>query len=220
MSRKSQDIPIRPRYGIPDLANEDNNTEMEKPKQKPRKSSSSTMEPSSYSEIPFLAQYPDMVSERRDFSPKHVVSPEERRDIIDEPDVEDDDEEDNSNSKDSSYEENKTPRRPNSLQCDSSFPYELEGATSTDGQMRHFVADNLEEKIRNDQLSYVSHNSTPSATNAGGGLLTRRFLQTQRPQIDANVLNDIEIEAQYLAGSVDNLMENLCNLLHSVRYKY
>lgn len=67
-----------------------------------------------------------------------------------------------------------------------------------------------------DQQSYASHNSTPSVANASGGLLTRRFLQTQRPQIDANVLNDIEIEAQYLAASVDNLMENLCNLLHSV----
>lgn len=47
--------------------------------------------------------------------------------------------------------------------------------------------------------------------------MTRHFLQMpQIPQIDSNVLNDIEIEAQYLATSVDNLTENLCNLLHSI----
>lgn len=37
------------------------------------------------------------------------------------------------------------------------------------------------------------------------------------PQIDANALNDIEIEAQYLAANLDGITENLCNLLHSVR---
>lgn len=38
------------------------------------------------------------------------------------------------------------------------------------------------------------------------------------PQIDANALNDIEIEAQYLAANVDGITENLANLLHSVSY--
>lgn len=36
------------------------------------------------------------------------------------------------------------------------------------------------------------------------------------PQIDANALNDIEIEAQYLAANLDGITENLANLLHSV----
>lgn len=36
------------------------------------------------------------------------------------------------------------------------------------------------------------------------------------PQIDANALNDIEIEAQYLAANLDGITENLGNLLHSV----
>lgn len=63
--------------------------------------------------------------------------------------------------------------------------------------------------------STTSHHSTPSTTTGGG--MTKQFLQMpQLPQIDANVLNDIEIEAQYLAASVDNLTENLCNLLHSI----
>ncbi|XP_069968158.1 BLOC-1-related complex subunit 6 isoform X2 [Bactrocera oleae] len=216
MSRRSQDIPIRPRYGIPDTTDDDNISPIERTKQRTRKTPTSAMEPSSYSEIPFLAQYPDMDISPQDIQRVSAEVDKTERNIIGEPGVEYDDEDDNSNSKDSSYEDNKTPMRPNSLHCDSSFPYELEGATSTDGEMRHFVADNLEEKIRSDQQSYASHNSTPSVANASGGLLTRRFLQTQRPQIDANVLNDIEIEAQYLAASVDNLMENLCNLLHSV----
>ncbi|XP_036337781.1 BLOC-1-related complex subunit 6 [Rhagoletis pomonella] len=217
MSRKSQDIPIRPRYGIPELTNDENDSEVERTKQKTRKASSSTMEASSYSEIPFLARYPDMDASAADvMATTRTAEKIEGESSIEEHYVDDDEDEDNSNSKDSSYEDSKTPRRPNSLHCDSTFPYELEGATSADGQMRHFVADNLEEKIRNDQLSYASHNSTPSGANLSGGLLTRRFLQTQRPQIDANVLSDIEIEAQYLAASVDNLMENLCNLLHSI----
>lgn len=33
-----------------------------------------------------------------------------------------------------------------------------------------------------------------------------------------NILNDIEIQSQYLATSIDHLTENLCNLLHSVRF--
>ncbi|XP_054731809.1 BLOC-1-related complex subunit 6 isoform X2 [Anastrepha obliqua] len=174
MSRKSQDIPIRPRYGIPDLGNDENYSEAERISYKTRKTSSSAMEPSSYSEIPFLAQYPEM----QDTTASEKI---ERHCSVGEPDVED--EEDNDSN---SFEENKTPRRPNSLHCDSY------------------------------QLSYASHNSTPSVPNKSSNLLTRRFLQTQRPQIDANVLNDIEIEAQYLAASIDNLMENLCNLLHSI----
>lgn len=47
--------------------------------------------------------------------------------------------------------------------------------------------------------------------------IQRQFF-TAFPQIDANALNDIEIEAQYLAANVDGITENLCNLLHSVRH--
>lgn len=50
----------------------------------------------------------------------------------------------------------------------------------------------------------------------GKSLIQRQFLSSI-PQIDPNVLNDIELEAQYLASNIDNLTENLCNLVHSVR---
>jgi BLOC-1 related complex subunit 6 len=36
------------------------------------------------------------------------------------------------------------------------------------------------------------------------------------PQLDSNVLSDLEIEANYLAANIDNLTENLANLLHSI----
>lgn len=36
------------------------------------------------------------------------------------------------------------------------------------------------------------------------------------PKDSMTILNDIEIQAQYLATSLDHLTENLCNLLHSV----
>lgn len=93
--------------------------------------------------------------------------------------------------------------------------------------MTHFVADNLEYKIK--IASPVSKIELPefsgSQSSAASGqlpadsaaaiVLQRQFL-TAMPQIDANVLNDIEIEAQYLAANIDNITENLCNLLHSV----
>ncbi|CAD7094094.1 unnamed protein product [Hermetia illucens] len=117
-------------------------------------------------------------------------------------------------------------RRPDSLVGDRTFPYNLDGIVSKDGEMTHFVTENLEYKIK---LSspvtrkdigglYLRHNSTPSSS--GGLGPTRSFFgtsaQQQQPQVDSNVLNDIEIEAQYLAASLDNLTENLCNLLHSI----
>lgn len=53
------------------------------------------------------------------------------------------------------------------------------------------------------------------SSEASSAVLQRQFLSSM-PQIDPNVLSDIEIEAQYLAANIDNITENLCNLLHSV----
>lgn len=93
--------------------------------------------------------------------------------------------------------------------------------------MTHFVADNLEYKIKiaspvskrelsefgASETTMESGKSPPESATAV--VLQRPFL-TSMPQVDANVLNDIEIEAQYLAANIDNITENLCNLLHSV----
>lgn len=102
------------------------------------------------------------------------------------------------------------------------FPYNLAdtGTVSIDGTMTSFVADHLEYKIKlaspvtkKENLGEDdSRTSTPS-------VLPRNFLQQSAQmahQIDVNVLSDVEIEAQYLATSVDMLTENLCNLLHSI----
>lgn len=135
MARRVQDIPIRPRYGLPDVPDGEDSSETRTRKT----SSSNNSDVSSYKEIPFLAQYagpvPDSVL--NDLTPTAQAPP-----LIDDESVEDDDDE---NSKSSSCDNsNKTPKRPQSLLSDA-IPYELEG---TEGQMRHFVAENLEERLR------------------------------------------------------------------------
>lgn len=134
----------------------------------------------------------------------------------------------------SSSSSSQTRKRPDSLDCDkrkdASFPYNLEGTVRVDGNMTHFVAENLEYKIKlaspvtvTRKDSTNSRQSTPSAategTSAGGsyGLLPKPFmLPPHLNQIDANALNEIEREAQLLAASVDNLTESLCSVLHSI----
>lgn len=72
--------------------------------------------------------------------------------------------------------------------------------------MKHFVANDLEYKIKiSSPVSGQPLNSLP-----------RQFSSSLPPQLDSNVLNDLEIEAQYLAANIDNLTENLANLLHSI----
>ncbi|GAB0086939.1 BLOC-1-related complex subunit 6 [Sergentomyia squamirostris] len=99
------------------------------------------------------------------------------------------------------------------------FPYNLEGTVSMDGNMTHFITENLEHKIKlsspigkNRDSPGDSRDSTPSTS----GFHQRPGSFYLPPEIDSNVLNDVELEAQYLAASVDNLTENLCNLLHSI----
>lgn len=151
MSRRVQDIPIRPRYGLtdnPDNTNDDtmsaSNTDT--PQIRTRKTSSSNSEvASSYKEIPFLAQYAGAVPDSvlNDLTPTGS-GPLVARDES----VEDEEDDDDENSKSSSCDNsNKTPKRPQSLLSDA-IPYELEGSENSEGQMRHFVAENLEEKLR------------------------------------------------------------------------
>lgn len=73
--------------------------------------------------------------------------------------------------------------------------------------MKHFVANDLEYKIKV---------SSPVGSGQAFGNLPKQFSSSLPPQLDSNVLNDLEIEAQYLAANIDNLTENLANLLHSI----
>ncbi|KAH8372514.1 hypothetical protein KR093_011846 [Drosophila rubida] len=229
MSRRSQDIPIRPRYGYTDEAEGDEAAASHNNKL-PQQRNCGT--PASYSEIPFLAQYAGPVPDHvlQDITPTankvppgsngnesyvNLDSGDDDNDDDDEDDDEEDEEPSNSNSKDSSAELSKRSGRPKSLQ--STFPYELEdeGATSSTGAMHHFVAHNLESKLRAaTDHSLNSEHTTPSTASTAP---ISRFLQSRHvPEVDGNVLSDIELEAQYLATSVDNLVENLGNLLHSI----
>lgn len=96
---------------------------------------------------------------------------------------------------------------------------QMDGTFAREGNLTHFVAENLEQKIKlsspvTGKCASSSKLNTPSAN-----LLPKNFmLPPHLTQVDSNVLNDIEIEASYLAASVDNLTENLQSLLHSVSF--
>ncbi|XP_032589204.1 BLOC-1-related complex subunit 6 [Drosophila mojavensis] len=215
MSRRSQDIPIRPRYGYSEEADgEDASTSHNKQR-------SNACTPASYSEIPFLAQYAGAVPEHvlQDLTPTagkvppagsdSYVNLDSGEDENEEEEEDEDEDPSNSNSKDSKDSSNELSKHSSQPQTtQSSFPYELEGAVAASaGAMHHFVAHNLESKLR--AASEQSNNSDSAPIS--------RFLQSRNvPEVDGNVLSDIELEAQYLASSVDNLIENLGNLLHSI----
>lgn len=106
--------------------------------------------------------------------------------------------------------------RPTSLIKTSNSLYDLEGTVEVDEKnMVQFVASDLEQKIK--VSSPVAKEDSIASSSYKSGALPKQFMvPTNLPQLDSNVLNDIEIEAQYLASNVDNLTENLVNLLHSI----
>lgn len=83
----------------------------------------------------------------------------------------------------------------------------LEGTVRIEGNMTHFVAEDLEYKIKL---------SSPQTKKTEMAMLYKQLSAPQVGNIDINFLNDLESEAQHLATSVDNLTENLCGILHSV----
>lgn len=143
MSRRAQDIPIRPRYGLTEEEIEEERAKREESSSRKASTNSNSDVASSYKEIPFLAQYAGAVPDGvlNDLTPTASRPMSGRSESLDEEDEED-------NSKSSSCDNsNKTPKRPQSLISDA-IPYELEGAEDASEQMRHFVAENLEEKLR------------------------------------------------------------------------
>lgn len=101
------------------------------------------------------------------------------------------------------------------------FPLDMDGHVRYEGDMTHYVADDLEFKIklsspitkRGETPVFGSSNASRSSTPSGK--LYRQILAPQIGQIDITVLNDLEYEAQRIAQSVDNLIENLSSILHS-----
>lgn len=80
--------------------------------------------------------------------------------------------------------------------------------------MRHYVAESLVDELRLQSLQCNSEDEEIQM-NASASTPHPKSLNAIN-EINGNILSDIEIETQYLATSVDNLFENLCNLLHSI----
>ncbi|KAF4532798.1 hypothetical protein B566_EDAN002648 [Ephemera danica] len=94
---------------------------------------------------------------------------------------------------------------------------QMEGTVTQEGDMVLFVAEDLETKIK--LASPVSKKGeTPPfpGSRSSTPSLYRQALMPQLPNIDPNVLYDIEMEARRVATSVDTLTENLAGILHSV----
>jgi hypothetical protein len=112
--------------------------------------------------------------------------------------------------------------RPDSLYCEFLhnfspsaifMKYFLSAVTVDDKNMKHYIAEDLEYRIK---ISSPASTSAAQTSQQSFANLPKQLSTSLPPQLDSNVLNDIEIEAQYLAANVDNLTENLANLLHSI----
>ncbi|XP_028178402.1 BLOC-1-related complex subunit 6 [Ostrinia furnacalis] len=102
------------------------------------------------------------------------------------------------------------------------FPLDLDGHVRYEGDMTHYVADDLEFKIKlsspitkRGETPVFGSSTSASRSSTPSGKLYRQILAPQIGQIDITVLNDLEYEAQRIAQSVDNLIENLSSILHS-----
>lgn len=101
------------------------------------------------------------------------------------------------------------------------YPLDIDGHVRYEGDMTHYVADDLEFKIKLSSPitkrgeTPVFGSSSASRSSTPSGKLYRQILAPQIGQIDITVLNDLEYEAQRIAQSVDNLIENLSSILHS-----
>lgn len=116
-------------------------------------------------------------------------------------------------------------QRPMTLPCDRNLPsqkplipLDLEGSVHVEGNMTHFVTEDLEHKLR--LSSPVAKKDTPGLQSGSRTCtpspLYRQLLVPQLGQLDTALINDLECEAHRMATSVDSLIENLCGILHSI----
>ncbi|KAK4872727.1 hypothetical protein RN001_014756 [Aquatica leii] len=98
-------------------------------------------------------------------------------------------------------------------------PLNLEGTVHVEGNMTHFVTEDLEYKIKLSSPVNKKGDTPPLPGNskiATPNTLYRQLLVPQMGLFDSGLLNDLESEAQRMATSIDNLTENLCGILHSI----
>ncbi|KAL1502758.1 hypothetical protein ABEB36_007858 [Hypothenemus hampei] len=86
-------------------------------------------------------------------------------------------------------------------------PLNLDGTVHLEGKMMHFVAEDLETKIKL---------SSPVSRKGDSRSGTPVLRQTHLGHVDTAFINDLECEAHRMATSVDNLIENLSGILHSI----
>jgi len=117
-------------------------------------------------------------------------------------------------------------QRPVTLPCERNVPaskpfrpLNLEGTVHVEGNMTHFVTEDLEYKIKLSSPVAKKGDTPPLPGNSKSGTPNTLYRQLLVPQVgvfDAGLLNDLESEAQRMATSIDNLTENLCGILHSI----
>ncbi|XP_031357195.1 BLOC-1-related complex subunit 6 isoform X2 [Photinus pyralis] len=116
-------------------------------------------------------------------------------------------------------------KRPKTLPCERNnypghfHPLNLEGTVHVEGNMTHFVTEDLEYKIKLSSPVNKKGDTPPLPGNskiATPNTLFRQLLVPQMGLFDTGLLNDLESEAQRMATSIDNLTENLCGILHSI----
>ncbi|KAF5292872.1 hypothetical protein FQR65_LT11124 [Abscondita terminalis] len=115
-------------------------------------------------------------------------------------------------------------QRPITLPCyhntSKFYPLNLEGTVHVEGNMTHFVTEDLEYKIKlSSPVNKKGDTPPPFPTNSKmitPNNLYRQLLVPQMGLFDSGLLNDLESEAQRMATSIDNLTENLCGILHSI----
>lgn len=112
-------------------------------------------------------------------------------------------------------------QRPATLAYDRNFtpnkPMNLEGTFHREGNMTHYVTDNLEYKIKlSSPVSKKSDTPSNSSKSSTPMSLHRRNIFQQMGLPNLSLLQDLEYEAQSMATSIDALTENLCEILQSI----
>ncbi|XP_044762963.1 BLOC-1-related complex subunit 6 [Coccinella septempunctata] len=112
-------------------------------------------------------------------------------------------------------------QRPATLAYDRNFtpnkPSNLEGTFHREGNMTHYVTDNLEYKIKlSSPVSKKSDGNSMSSKGSTPMSLHRRNVFPQMGLPNVGLLQDLEYEAQSMATSIDALTENLCEILQSI----
>ncbi|KAJ1521552.1 hypothetical protein ONE63_003209 [Megalurothrips usitatus] len=110
-------------------------------------------------------------------------------------------------------------QRPDRLELrgtEADFLENLEGTVTREGNLVHFVAEDLEAKIR---LSSPKVGDAPPFTGSTSStpcLYRQALTAPQLSPIDPHILNDLENEARRIATSVDTLTESLAGILRSI----